>query len=84
MLSKAKKYAKKYGKDLDDVLLEIALDPNGKAKDKLAAIKVFKDFTMAKISEGGEADKSLGPAVFLPTQHPRGPTLAAVDGEKVA
>lgn len=81
MLRKAKKAAKRYGKDLDDVLLEICYDANIRKSEVLAAIKVFKDCTMIRPSEGGEADRVLGPSVFLPTQHPK---LKAVEGSKAA
>jgi hypothetical protein len=81
MLRKARKFAKKYGRDIDDLLLEFAFDPNGRVQDRLAAVKVFKDLTMPKISEGGEADKQLGPAVFLPSQRP---VLKSVEGGKAA
>lgn len=78
MLRKARKFAKQYGKDLDDLLLEFAYDPNGRVQDRLGAVKVFKDLTMAKITEGGETDKTLAPALFLPEQRP---VLATVNGE---
>lgn len=81
MLRKAKKAAKRYGKDLDDILLEICYDANIRKTEVLAAIKVFKDCTMIRPREGGEADKTLGPAVFLPEQRP---TLATIDGKKIA
>jgi hypothetical protein len=81
MLRKARKFAKLYKKDLDDLLLEFAHDPNGRVADRLGAIKLFKDLTMPRISEGGEADKALGPAVFLPEQRP---VLTSVEGGKAA
>lgn len=70
MLRKAKKAAKRYGKDLDDILLEICYDANIRKPDVLAAIKLFKDCTMVRPTEEGEANKTLGPAVFLPEQRP--------------
>lgn len=78
MLRKAKRAAKRYGKDLDDVLLEICYDAQIRKTEVLAAIKLFKDCTMIRPSEGGEADKTLGPAIFLPDQRP---VLATVNGE---
>ena len=81
MLRKARKYAKRHGKDLDDLLLEFAYEADGRVADRLGAIKLFKDLTMPKISEGGEADRQLGPAVFLPSQRP---TLTSVEGGKAA
>ena len=40
-------------------------------KDRIACIKLWKEYTSPKITEGGEGDKELGPAVFLPDRHPR-------------
>ncbi|HEU4340470.1 MAG TPA: hypothetical protein VFU31_02755 [Candidatus Binatia bacterium] len=81
MLSKAKRWAKQRGKDIDDVLLGFIYSEEEKTADRIACIKLFKEYTLAKISEGGETDKQLGPAVFLPEQRP---TLKAVDGGKAA
>lgn len=81
MLRKAKKMAKLRGKDLDDILLDICYDANIRKSEVLAAIKVFKDCTMVRPSEGGEADKTLGPAVFLPQHRP---TLSVVESKKTA
>src|SRR5687767_7104665 len=79
MLRAAKRRAKREGKTLDDIILDIAYDTEAPRKDVLAAIKLFKDKTMATISEGGAADKALGPAFFLPEKHPR---LSVVSGGK--
>jgi hypothetical protein len=81
MLRKARRAAKKHGKDVDDVLLEFVYSVQEKTRDRLAAIKLWKDFSAVKITEGGETDKALGPAVFLPSQRP---TLSVVDGKKSA
>ena len=69
MLSAAKKKAKEHGRSIDDVLLELIYE--GSDTNKLAAIKLFKTFTMAQMSEGGDIDRqaaSSGPAVYLPQQ----------------
>ena len=97
MLDKAKEYAKKYGKTVDDILLDFVygitkiplVDEGGgvlellekavSTKDRIACIKLWKEYTSPKITEGGEADKAVGPAVFLPEQHPR---LELIDGGK--
>lgn len=81
MLRKAKKLARLRKKDIDDILLEIIYSAQDKPRDVLAAIKIFKDLTMPKISEGGQTDKQLGPAVFLPSQRP---VLKSVEGGKAA
>lgn len=71
MILKAKKFAEEKGKDLDDLLLEMAYDVgNVSDKDRLACIKVFKEYTIAKMQEGGEADKSIGPGIYLPGEKP--------------
>jgi len=47
----------------------------------LAAGKLIWDFTIARLTEGGETDRAIeGPAVFLPEQHPR--LLELVKGNK--
>ena len=81
MLRTAKKWAKKTGRTIDDVLMSIVYDDEAKNSDRLAGIKVFKDYTVAKLSEGGETDKVLAPAVYLPEQRP---VLATIEGKKVA
>ena len=76
MLVAAKKYAKKHGKTIDEILLDIIYEDGGK-RDTLAAIKLWKEYTVAKLQEGGETDKGLsGPAVYLPEHKP-------VDGKVV-
>jgi hypothetical protein len=76
MLAKAKEWAEQEGKTIDDILLMFIYDKELTAKDRLASIKLWKEYTIAKLQEGGETDEALGPAVFLPAQHPR---LVAVE-----
>lgn len=83
MLERAEAKAKQYSKTLDDVLLDIAYSPEEKTADKLAAIKIFKTHTMAKLNEGGETDVALGPGIFLPEQRPDPATLHVLPGGKV-
>ena len=84
MLKKAETYAKDFGKDVDDILLEF-IHAKGERGDQatinqsIACIKLWKEYTIAKLEEGGEADRTLGPKVFLPEQHPR---LEVIDGGK--
>ena len=73
--------AKEHGKTLQEVVLKIAYDDASSSKDKLAAAKLYWDKSIITASEGGEADQAVGPAVFLPKQHPR---LELVDGGKSA
>lgn len=79
MLDAAEKKAAETGKTIDELLLDLIYDPDTPKKDFLAAVKLFKDKTMAQITEGGDADRQLGPALFLPEKHPR---LKAIDGGK--
>lgn len=79
MLQAAKKKAEETGKTIDDLLLALIYDEETSKKDFLAAVKLWKDKTMAQITEGGDADRQLGPALFLPEKHPR---LKAIDGGK--
>lgn len=81
MLRKAKKLARIRGKDIDDILLELIYSVQDRTTDRIAAIKLFKELTMPKISEGGATDKALGPAVFLPEQRP---VLSVVKDDKAA
>jgi hypothetical protein len=70
MLDKAKKKAEETGKDVDDILLDFIYDADGSKKDRIACIKLWKDFSMVRISEGGDADKNLGPGIYLPGEKP--------------
>lgn len=71
MLDAADERAKKEKKTIDEILLDFIYDTKLTAKDRAACIKLFKDFSTAKISEGGETDTALGPAVYLPQQRPK-------------
>ncbi len=82
MLERAEAKAEEHGKTLDDVLLDIAYSAEEKTSDKLAAIKIFKTHTMIKLNEGGDADKELGPAFFLPDQRPDPAKLHVLPGGK--
>lgn len=84
MLRKARKYARKYGKTIDEVLLDQIYLETTRPVDKIAAIKLFKEHTSPKLTEGGSADTALaakGPAVYLPQHRP---VLKAVEGGKAA
>ena len=67
----AKAFAKEHGKSLQDVVLAIAYDKLAPRKDQLAAAKLYWDKSVIVAKEGGEADKTIEPAVFLPERHPR-------------
>lgn len=70
MLDKAKEYAEKNNKTIDDILLSFIYDEEASLKDRAACIKLWKEYTIAKLSEGGDADKDLGPGIYLPGQRP--------------
>ncbi len=67
--------AKETGKDIDQLLVDKVYGDKLSDRNFLAAVKLIKDLTSPKLTEGGEADKALGPSIYLPEQKP---TLAAV------
>jgi len=76
MLRAARRYKRKYQKSIDDVLIgfiygEALEGETVKIAERVACIKVFKEYTIAKMQEGSDTDKQLGPAVFLPEQRPQ-------------
>ena len=71
--------AKAEGRSLFDVCLDWIYDPDIKIDRQQAAWKMYTDKMLIQISEGGDADKFAGPAVFLPKKHPR---LELVNGDK--
>ncbi len=78
--------AKITGKDENDILIDWiqACEADGTQvdigiRDRIACMKLWKEYTSPKITEGGEADKIIGPAVFLPEKHPR---LELIDGDR--
>ena len=73
--------AKKEGKTLFDVCLDWVYDKDLKIDRRQAAWKMYCDKMLIQASEGGEADKTLGPSIYLPEQKP---TLAAVTDIKKA
>jgi hypothetical protein len=81
LLKKVKNRARLAGKDHNDVLLDIIHSPQERTIDRLTAIRHLNELLIPKISEGGEADKVLGPAVYLPEQRP---VLSIVDSGKSA
>ncbi len=80
LLRTVKKFTKEHGKSIDDILVGMVYAESTTDNNRLAAIKLVKDLSAPKISEGGEADKNLEPAVFLPKQHPRLELVDVSDG----
>ena len=81
MLRTAKKKAKESGKTLDDILLELAYQKKD-PRTRLAAIKLFKDFTMTKHTEKDiNVNHNEGPKIGLPEMKPD-PALVLHEGGK--
>ena len=74
----AKKLAKEFGIPMSEVIGRHVYDTKASLKDIQTAANLFWKYSIIVASEGGEADKVAGPAVFLPEQHPR---LELVKGE---
>ena len=68
MMKKARKREKETGKSIDDLLLDVIYyTGKNEVRDKLAAIKLFKDYTMQKTSEKDvNVNINHGPKVGLP------------------
>ncbi len=64
------KRAKETGRSLEDVVLDIAMDQEAPYRDQLAAAKLYWDKMLISVGEGGEADKALGPQIFIPEKFP--------------
>ena len=70
LLKTLAKKAKETGKDIDQLLVDKLYDEEITDRNFLAAVKLVKDLTSPKITEGGETDKALGPSIYLPEQKP--------------
>ena len=86
MRAKMAERAKITGKDENDILVDWiqAAEEDGTPvdigiKDRIACMRIWKEYTSPRLTEGGEADKASGPVIFLPEKHPR---LELVDGGK--
>lgn len=88
MLKKAKKWEKKHGRAIDDIVLSniygcffdgtpIECDQRTRA----TYVKLWMELTVPKIAADPGADKALGPAVYLPEHRP---TLSVIPGGKSA
>ena len=96
MRKKAAEYAKRFGKTIDEILLDfvygVAVSHTIDAetdeveieekkigtRDRIACIKLWKEYTSPKITEGGPADTELGPKVYLP-QHVEEGTVISIN-----
>jgi len=75
----AKALAKEYGYTIPEGVGRMFYDPDASDRDKLSAANLFWKYSVIGATEGGEADKIVGPAIFLPEEHPR---LEVIDGGK--
>lgn len=78
MLAAEKKAAKDNGLSMDEQLL-MDFYATDSLNLRTQIWKAWKTFTTAPVTEGSEADKELGPTVFLPEQRPE---LEAITGGK--
>jgi len=62
----AEDLAKEFRMPVIEVVGRMAYDEEAPRRDRLAAAKLFLDKSLISASEGGEADKNTGPAVYLP------------------
>jgi len=74
LIAAFKKFAIDQSVDPGELLAQYAYGVE-KGKDfppssKLKALEKYYDLTMAKIQEGGETDKQLGPNIYLPEEDP--------------
>jgi hypothetical protein len=81
VLREVRRRAKTEGKTITGGLLDIFYDDETPAGFRISAAKLIWDKTMIQVSEGSEADKNLGPAVYLPEHRP---TLKSIEGGKAA
>lgn len=79
----ARKRAKEEGKTIDEVLVAIIYEPETTTKDRLAAIKLFKEFTMPKRTESDvKVNKSEEPRLMYPEKKPDPAKVVAINGGK--
>jgi hypothetical protein len=81
MVKEVKRRARREKKTVMGVMLDLVYGQSTSDTLKIQAAKLILDKTTIQVGEGGEADKALGPAVFLPEQRP---TLKSIEGGKAA
>jgi hypothetical protein len=77
MMNKAKARAKAEGCEIDDILLNFIYGEDGYGKkvgvrERIACIKLWKEYTSPKLTEGGEADQNALPNIYLPKHRDEG------------
>jgi len=74
MYSKAAAREAATGKSIEDILLDFIYDSvDGEEishRERLASVKLWADKCWIVVSEGSDADKELGPSVYLPERRP--------------
>ena len=65
------KLAEEHGQTMQDVIGGFVYDEGSSMKDRMTAAKLYWDKSIIGAAEGGDADRAVGPAVFLPKKHPR-------------
>lgn len=71
MLAAAKKVEKETSVSIDEVLVRLIYSAKSKTSEKLAAIKLFKEYTMIKTTESNvNVSKHVGPQIGLPELKP--------------
>ena len=84
LLSKTlKKFQKETGKSIYDILVGIIHAEDSRLGDRLAAIKLVMDSTIAKTSEKDiTVTSKLEPSIYLPEQLPDPAKIVAIQGGK--
>lgn len=81
MIKAAVKVAKKEGRTLDEVLLAIAYHAEN-LTHRLAAIKIFKEYTIPKVSEKKvEINEKQAPKIYLPAKKPDPAKVIPIGGK---
>ena len=75
----ARKYERLHHKSVDEQLLDILYAPEVSVRDRLWAIKLFKEAMTVKPGEAAPVDAFRGPAIFLPAHHPAGPAVVSAE-----
>ena len=82
MMKTARRVAKERNKTLDEVLIEIAYgEYKATVANRLAAINIYKGFTLPKSSEQNiNVKRDVGPSIGLPPVRGEDPALKVVKG----
>lgn len=85
LIAEAETFKKEKGISPHRLLLEYAYGvDSGKdfpPSSRVKALEKYFDLTMAKMSEGGETDKQLAPAVYLPEEKPDPAKVVSINGK---